>query len=474
MTVTIEAALVAPGFGQCLAQRDADILDSVMRVDLQITLGFDFKVDQAMTRHLIEHVIEKRYAGGELAQSAAIQVKADADLRLQRIANNFGVSHGVKACVQSNMIPFQAEYPLLHRTLMSQYWSAVVRNLTPYVPGEQPKIANLIKLNTNENPYPPSPRVQEAIRSELGEEAARLRLYPDPNADALKACIARLFDLDPHQVFVGNGSDEVLALVFQALLKHEAPTGFPDITYSFYPVYCGLYEIDYRTIPLAEDFSLNPADYPAQCGGIIFPNPNAPTARALSRKEVEAFVAAHPECAVVVDEAYIDFGGETVIPLIKAYPNLLVVRTLSKSHGLAGLRVGYAVGDATLIEGLERVKNSFNSYPLDRLAQVGAIAALEDTAYFEQTRQAIIRTREQLVADLAALGFEVLPSTANFIFARHPRRDAAELARQLREKAIIVRHFKLPRIEQFLRISIGTDAECVALVGALKKILVET
>jgi histidinol-phosphate aminotransferase len=354
---------------------------------------------------------------------------------------------------------------------MSQYWSAVVSRLTPYVPGEQPKIANLIKLNTNENPYPPSPRVLAAIRAELGEDAARLRLYPDPNADALKACIARLHGLNTNQVFVGNGSDEVLALVFQALLKHDTPTCFPDITYSFYPVYCGLYEIDYRTIPLAEDFSIRLQDYNAPCGGIVFPNPNAPTARALSLGEVESIVAAHPECVVVVDEAYIDFGGETAIPLINRYPNLLVVRTLSKSHGLAGLRVGYAVGDAALIEGLERVKNSFNSYPLDRLALVGAIAALEDTQYFEQTRQAIMRTREKLVADLATLGFEVLPSTANFIFARHPQRDAATLAQQLREKAILVRHFKLPRIEQFLRISIGTDAECAALVRALQMIL---
>lgn len=357
---------------------------------------------------------------------------------------------------------------------MSQYWSAVVRGLTPYVPGEQPKIANLIKLNTNENPYPPSPHVLAAIRAEQGEDAGRLRLYPDPNADLLKTCIARQNGVEATQVFVGNGSDEVLALVFQALLKHTAPTCFPDITYSFYPVYCGLYEIDYRTVPLTEDFSLNPADYAAPCGGIIFPNPNAPTARALSLAEVEGFVAAHPECVIVVDEAYIDFGGETAMPLVNRYPNVLVVRTLSKSHALAGLRVGYAVGDATLIEGLERVKNSFNSYPLDRLAQVGAVAALEDTAYFEQTRLAIIQSREKLVVDLIVLGFEVLPSTANFVFARHPQRDAAELAQQLRERAILVRHFKQSRVAQFLRISIGTDAECAALVEALEEILMRS
>lgn len=354
---------------------------------------------------------------------------------------------------------------------MSQYWSAVVRGLTPYVPGEQPKIDKLIKLNTNENPYPPSPRVLEALRAELGKDATRLRLYPDPNADALKACIARLHGLNANQVFVGNGSDEVLALVFQALLKHDTPTCFPDITYSFYPVYCGLYEINFRTIALTEDFSIRPEDYAAPCGGIIIANPNAPTAKALSLAEIERLVTAHPECAVVIDEAYVEFGGETAIPLIDTCPNLLIVRTLSKSHALAGARVGYALGNAALIEGLERVKNSFNSYPLDRLAQISAIAALEDTAYFEQTRQAIMRTREQLVTRLSALGFEVLPSAANFVFARHPERDAAELARQLRERAIIVRHFKQPRIEQFLRISIGTDAECAALVSALHEIL---
>ncbi len=354
---------------------------------------------------------------------------------------------------------------------MSQYWSAVVHGLIPYVPGEQPKIDRLIKLNTNENPYPPSPRVLETLRAELGEDAGRLRLYPDPNADALKACIARLHGLNAHQVFVGNGSDEVLALVFQGLLKHDAPTCFPDITYSFYPVYCGLYEINFRTIALTGDFSIRPEEYPAPCGGIIIANPNAPTGIALNLAEVERLVAAHPECAVVIDEAYIDFGGETAIPLIGRYPNLLIVRTLSKSHALAGLRIGYALGNAALIEGLERVKNSFNSYPLDRLAQIGAIAALEDTEYFERTRQAIMRTREQLVAGLSALGFVVLPSTANFVFARHPGRDAATLAQQLRARAILVRHFKQPRIEQFLRISIGTEAECAALVDALREIL---
>jgi len=355
---------------------------------------------------------------------------------------------------------------------MSRFWSQVVRDLTPYVPGEQPKIAKLIKLNTNENPFPPSPKVLAAIQTELGDDAARLRLYPDPNADLLKSAVARRHAVTPQQVFLGNGSDEVLAHVFMALLKHEAPILFPDITYSFYPVYCGLYDVEYRAVALADDFSINPADYCGQPnGGIIFPNPNAPTGRLLGLDAIEQILRANPDSVVVVDEAYVDFGGETAIGLVDHYDNLLVVHTLSKSRSLAGLRIGFAVGHQALIEALERVKNSFNSYPLDRLAIVGAVAAMEDEAYFEHCCQAVIATRETLTLELQALGFEVLPSAANFIFVRHPQRDAAELAWALREQSIIVRHFKLPRIDQFLRITVGTGAECQALTQTLQDIL---
>jgi histidinol-phosphate aminotransferase len=354
---------------------------------------------------------------------------------------------------------------------MSRFWSKLVDTLTPYVPGEQPKIANLIKLNTNENPYPPSSKVLAAIQAELGDDAARLRLYPDPNADLLKAAVARLHGVTAQQVFVGNGSDEVLAHVFIALLKHDAPILFPDITYSFYPVYCGLYGVDYRTVPLTGDFSVDPADYAQPNGGIIFPNPNAPTGRLLALDAIERILMANPDSVVVVDEAYVDFGGISAISLVDRHDNLLVVHTLSKSRALAGLRVGFAVGHPALIEALERVKNSFNSYPLDRLAIVGAVAALEDTEHFERTRQAVIATRDALTAELQALGFDVLPSAANFIFARHPQRDAAQLAQALRDRNIIVRHFKLPRIDQFLRITVGTDAECKALTEALRGIL---
>ncbi|MCW3479023.1 histidinol-phosphate transaminase [Neisseriaceae bacterium JH1-16] len=351
---------------------------------------------------------------------------------------------------------------------MSRFWSPIVHALTPYVPGEQPKLTQLIKLNTNENPYGPSPKVLAAMQAELADT---LRLYPDPNADKLKAAIAAYHDVSPAQVFVGNGSDEVLAHAFQALLKHNAPLLFPDITYSFYPVYCGLYGIDYRTVPLSDTLEIRGEDYRQDCGAIIFPNPNAPTGRLLPLAVIEALLDEHPDQVVVVDEAYIDFGGESAIPLVQRYPNLLVVQTLSKSRSLAGLRVGFAIGHPALIEALDRVKNSFNSYPLDRLAITGAVVSFEDEAYFQQTCQAVIASRETLSAALTELGFEVLPSAANFVFARHPKHDAATLAAALRERAIIVRHFRQTRIEQYLRISIGTDAECGALVSALKELV---
>ncbi|GGP28062.1 histidinol-phosphate transaminase [Silvimonas amylolytica] len=351
---------------------------------------------------------------------------------------------------------------------MSRFWSPIVQTLTPYVPGEQPKIANLIKLNTNENPYGPSPRVLEAIAAESSDA---LRLYPDPNSDRLKQTIASYHGIAPNEVFVGNGSDEVLAHVFMALLKHDKPLLHPDISYSFYPVYCGLYGVNSKLVPLDDQMRINPADYDQDCGAIIIANPNAPTGIALTAAEIETLVQAHPDQVVVIDEAYIDFGGETVIPLIKRYPNLLVIQTLSKSRSLAGLRIGFAVGHPALIEGLERVKNSFNSYPLDRIAIAAGVAAYEDESHFQRTTQAVIATRNNLVAGLKLLGFDVLPSATNFVFARHPRHDAARLAADLRAKAILVRHFKQARIDQYLRISIGTDEQCEALVNALQELI---
>jgi histidinol-phosphate aminotransferase len=352
---------------------------------------------------------------------------------------------------------------------MSRYWSAVVQGLTPYVPGEQPKLANLVKLNTNENPYGPSPRVLEAVRAEAADT---LRLYPDPGSDRLRAGIAALHGVAADQVFVGNGSDEVLGHAFMALLKHEQPILFPDVTYSFYPVYCGLYEIAHRQIPLTDSFEIKVDDYLTPNGGVIFPNPNAPTGCLLALAEIERLLAGNPDSVVVVDEAYIDFGGESAVSLVARYPQLLVTRTLSKSHALAGLRVGYAIGQAHLIEALNRVKDSFNSYPLDRFAQAGALASIEDHTYFEALCARVMASRTRLAAGMTEMGFEVLPSSANFIFARHPSQGGAELAAALRERSIIVRHFRQPaRIAPFLRITVGTDAQIDALLAALKAIV---
>ena len=348
---------------------------------------------------------------------------------------------------------------------MSKFWSPFVKDLVPYVPGEQPKLAKLVKLNTNENPYGPSPKAIAAMQAEVNDN---LRLYPDPNSDRLKQAVADYYGVQTAQVFVGNGSDEVLAHAFHGLFQQSQPLLFPDISYSFYPVYCGLYGIDFVQVPLDEQFQIRVEDYARPNGGIIFPNPNAPTGCALALDAIERLLKANPDSVVLVDEAYIDFGGETAISLVDQYPNLLVSQTLSKSRSLAGLRVGIAVGHPDLIEALERIKNSFNSYPLDRMAIAGAAAAFEDKAYFEQTCQRVIDSRDAVVAGLETLGFEVLPSAANFVFARHPGKDAATLAASLREQGVIVRHFKQQRIAQFLRITIGTPEQNQALLDALQ------
>jgi len=348
---------------------------------------------------------------------------------------------------------------------MSKFWSPFVKDLVPYVPGEQPKLAKLVKLNTNENPYGPSPKAIAAMQAEVNDN---LRLYPDPNSDRLKQAVADYYGVQTAQVFVGNGSDEVLAHAFHGLFQHGQPLLFPDISYSFYPVYCGLYGIDFVQVPLDEQFQIRVDDYVRPNGGIIFPNPNAPTGCGLALEGIERLLKTNPDTVVLVDEAYIDFGGETAISLVDKYPNLLVSQTLSKSRSLAGLRVGIAVGHPDLIEALERIKNSFNSYPLDRMAIAGAAAAFEDKVYFEQTCQRVIESREVVVAGLEKLGFEVLPSQANFVFARHPGKDAAALAAGLREQGVIVRHFKQQRIAQFLRITIGTQEQNQALLDALQ------
>jgi histidinol-phosphate aminotransferase len=351
---------------------------------------------------------------------------------------------------------------------MSRYWSDLINKLTPYVPGEQPQLEKLIKLNTNESPYPPSPRVMEAI---LAVDANTLRLYPDPESVALRKSIAATNGLRLEQVFVGNGSDEVIALAFTALLKHKLPIYFPDISYSFYPVWSELYGVAHRTIPLTPDFSVDPDSYPSDNGGIIVPNPNAPTGILMSLSAIRTLLEKSAGSVVVIDEAYIDFGGESAVSLIDQFDNLLVVQTLSKSRSLAGLRVGFAMGNSELIEALGRVKNSFNSYPLDVVAQRAALAALEDEDYFRDSCQRVVNSRESLVVELTALGFKVLPSGANFIFATHSTASAKTLFDQLREQGIVVRYFNKPRIDNFLRISIGTEADNSALVQALGELL---
>ena len=351
---------------------------------------------------------------------------------------------------------------------MSQYWSDLVRNLKPYTPGEQPQLGNLIKLNTNENPFPPSPSVIAAIDN---LDKNRLRLYPDPNAIELKQTLAEMNGLTQQHVFVGNGSDEVLAFAFGAFFKQKHPLLFPDITYSFYPVYCDLWNIRYHKVPLRDGFELKVEDYAIKNGGVIFSNPNAPTGRALTLDKVKTLLNYHVKTVIVVDEAYVDFGAQSAVKLVDDYPNLLVIHTLSKSYSLAGLRVGYAFGHPQLIEGLERIKNSFNSYPLDRLAIKAAVAALLDKAYFENTRKKIQEIRAFLTNELKVLGFEVVPSSANFVFASHLKMPAKSIYHQLREMGILVRYFNLPRIDNYLRISIGTRFDMEKLIVALRHLL---
>ena len=350
----------------------------------------------------------------------------------------------------------------------SPFWSTGIEQLKAYVPGEQPQSDGWVKLNTNECPYPPSLRALQAIRDGVSE---KLRLYPDPNGTALKGAIATHFGLGADHVFLGNGSDEVLAHAFQGLLKHALPILYPDISYSFYPVYCGLYGIAYTRVPLTAGFEVDVQDYLVPNGGIVLPNPNAPTGVALPLTKLRELLEHNRDSVVLIDEAYVDFGAQSAVKLIPEFENLLVVQTLSKSRALAGLRVGFALGHPALIEALARVKDSFNSYPLDRLALAGAQVAIEDNVYFEKITQAVMNSRNWLTAELAKLGFDTLPSSANFVFTRHLQHPAVDLLARLREKKILVRHFTQQRIANHLRISIGTQQECEVLVAALQQIL---
>lgn len=352
---------------------------------------------------------------------------------------------------------------------MSRFWTDKIASLDPYVPGEQPQDKKYIKLNTNESPYAPSPKALSAMVAEVGES---LRLYPDPNCVTLKNVLAKNYKLDASQVFVGNGSDEVLALAFMGYFTGGKPLAFADITYSFYKVYAGLYGIEPQLISLNENFDIVPTDYQnLDVSGVVVTNPNAPTGKALPITDIEYILKVNPDVVVLVDEAYVDFGAQSAAALVNQYPNLLVVQTLSKSRALAGIRVGYALGNLELIEGLERLKNSFNSYPIDRIALSGATAAVEDDVYLQDICKKTIATRERSIKELETLGFNIVPSATNFVFATHPEKDAETIYLALKKQGILVRYFgNKPRIENYLRITIGTDEEMAALTTVLEGI----
>lgn len=350
---------------------------------------------------------------------------------------------------------------------MKTLWSKLAQDLEPYTPGEQPKSGITIKLNTNENPYGPSPRVQRVLST---FDTAQLKKYPDPEATALRSALAQTYGVELDEVFVGNGSDEVLAHAFQAFFDHERPILLPDVSYSFYQVLCDLYRIPYQTVPLDAGFGIDLARYPLSSGGIVLANPNAPTGLALTLDALRDLAAARPDQVIIVDEAYVDFGAQSAVALIATCPNILVVQTFSKSRSLAGARVGFAIGQRGLIGALRCVKNSFNPYPLGIIEQSMATAELEDPAHFETTRRTIMRDRDWLRDELTRAGFQVLPSFTNFLFVSFPGLSGEFLAGALRERGTLVRYWNQPRISEFVRISIGTTAECNAVAQQLNEI----
>ncbi len=353
--------------------------------------------------------------------------------------------------------------------LIKQFWSTRIQNLIPYVPGEQPR-KKLIKLNTNENPYPPSPKVLEAIREATNQD---LRLYPDPEGANLCDAIAGYYGLSSDQVFLGNGSDEILAFCFQAFFSPGETIVFPDITYTFYPVYCKFFDIPYQNIPLDEYFSVPVQAFCGNFKGVVLANPNAPTGKAIPVCKIRMILEGNPNGVVLVDEAYVDFGGDSAVSLIDDYPNLIVVKTMSKSRSLAGLRVGYALGHPNLIEALNCVKNSFNSYTLDRLALAGGEAAIRDDAYYRAVVAKVSLTRSRTAIRLKKMGFCVTESTANFLFISHDKAPARELFTFLRERGILVRYFDKPRIDNYLRVTVGTEEEMDTFCTVMQEILEE-
>ncbi|WP_174615655.1 histidinol-phosphate transaminase [Virgibacillus ihumii] len=350
--------------------------------------------------------------------------------------------------------------------MTSKFWSETVRRTEPYVPGEQLDLPDLLKLNTNENPYPPSPAVLEAIQRELNR---KLQLYPSPTVDGLRRKIGGYYKLDSRNVFVGNGSDEVLAFSFMAFFNSSETIRFPAVSYSFYPVYAKLFNIPYEEVSLNRDFTIQAECFFQSEGGVIFPNPNAPTGIYLELEAIRDILDSNPDQVVIIDEAYVDFAGESAASLVNMYDNLLVVQTMSKSRSLAGLRIGFALGSPDLIEALNRIKDSFNSYTLDRLAIAGAEAAILDSEYFRKTIEKIVRTREWTAEELKKRGFHVLPSSANFVFVSHYKHTAEQMYTKLKEQHILIRHFKKTGINNYLRITIGTDEQMQQLLNQLDK-----
>lgn len=351
---------------------------------------------------------------------------------------------------------------------MSISWESNVRKVIPYTPGEQPKNTDVIKLNTNENPYPPSPRVKDVLDM---YDCGRMRLYPDPDSTVLVEAIADRYGLETSQVFVGVGSDDVLSVAFLTFFNSDKPIIFPDITYSFYDVWADVYKIPYKQIPLTDDFRIDPQDYKSENGGIIFPNPNAPTGCEESLEMIEDIVKANPDSIVIIDEAYIDFGAESALSLIDKYENLLVIQTFSKSRSMAGMRIGFAMGNKKLIKYMNDVKFSINSYTMTPLTQLCGAEAIRDEKYFQETVSKIVATRENSKTELAKLGFTFTDSKSNFIFASHASVPAEKIFNELKKRGIYVRYWNKPRISNYLRISVGTDKEMEALVSALKEII---
>ena len=339
---------------------------------------------------------------------------------------------------------------------MSREWTKNLRNIEPYVPGEQSKDKDIVKINANENPYPPSPKAIEVLKS---FDTNKLRFYPSANSTKLKEAIAKYYKVDVSNVFVGNGSDDVLAVAFQSFFNSEKPIAYPDLTYSFYPVWCSLFGIEYKNYPVGDDFRINPEDYREENGGVVIPNPNAPTSLGEGLDFVKKILDYNQDSVVIIDEAYVDFGGTSSVPLINKYENLLVTGTFSKSRSLAGLRIGFAIGSKALIDVMEAVKNSYNSYTVDSLSIEMGAASIEDDEYFKSTCQKVIETRERVTLELEKLGFDVLDSQTNFIFATHNEHNMKSLFEYLKTQKVFIRYFSLPRIENYVRITIGTNEE---------------